>query len=303
MDHLRSILRCSPKRAMGRNPVSDRGIAGDVRTRTRVAGCAKLPMPSHKPSGPASAAEPAAPVRVLIVDDHPAVRFGLRLLLEREGLTVAGEADCMAAARQLVATSRPDLAIVDLSLGDEDGLELLAELGRGEPRAGAAGLQHARGRRAHPAGPGRRGPGLLAKRESAAQLGEGLDVLAGAVYLSPRIAQSLAEARTSTCRQLSQKEQEIYELLGEGLGSSAIAARLDLSPRRWRAISPGCWPSWAWAAPGSAIVAGSLEPVDFVATRRGPSSRLAVRSRRWGPRPRVRADNPPGTSVRRRLAA
>ena len=112
-------------------------------------------MPSHKPSGPASAAEPAAPVdpaglvpsvrpasepggggapvRVLIVDDHPAVRFGLRLLLEREGMTVAGEADCMAAARQLAADSRPDLAIVDLSLGDEDGLELLAELGRSEP--------------------------------------------------------------------------------------------------------------------------------------------------------------------------
>jgi len=211
-------------------------------------------MPSHKPSGPASAAEPAAPVdpaglvpsvrpasvpgggggpaRVLIVDDHPAVRFGLRLLLEREGLTVAGEADCMAAARQLAADSRPDLAIVDLSLGDEDGLELLAELGRSEPglallvysmHEDAEHIQRALGAGAR---------GYFAKRESAAQLGEGLrSVLAGAVYLSPRIAQSLAEARTSTSRQLSQKEQEIYELLGEGLGSSAIAARLDLSPR------------------------------------------------------------------------
>jgi len=206
-------------------------------------------MPSHKPSGPASAAEPAAPVdpaglvpsvrpasvpgggggpaRVLIVDDHPAVRFGLRLLLEREGLTVAGEADCMAAARQLAADSRPDLAIVDLSLGDEDGLELLAELGRSEP--GLALLVYSMHEQ-RALGAGARG--YFAKRESAAQLGEGLrSVLAGAVYLSPRIAQSLAEARTSTSRQLSQKEQEIYELLGEGLGSSAIAARLDLSPR------------------------------------------------------------------------
>jgi DNA-binding NarL/FixJ family response regulator len=169
---------------------------------------------------------------VLIVDDHPAVRFGLRLLLEREGLTVVGEADSLEAARQMAATSRPDLAIVDLSLGDEDGLELLAELGRGEPglallvysmHEDVEHIQRALGAGAR---------GYFAKRESAAQLGEGLrSILAGAVYLSPRIARALAEAPATTSRQLSQKEQEIFDLLGEGLGTSAIAARLDLSPR------------------------------------------------------------------------
>lgn len=211
-------------------------------------------MPSHKPSGPASVVGPAAPAdaampvgsvrpapeaggsggpaRVLIVDDHPAVRFGLRLLLEREGLIVAGEADCLEAARQLATSSRPDLVIVDLSLGDEDGLDLLAELGRDQPglallvysmHEDAEHIQRALGAGAR---------GYFAKRESAAQLGEGLrSILAGAVYLSPRIAQALAEARTSASRQLSLKEQEIFDLLGEGLSGPAIAARLDLSPR------------------------------------------------------------------------
>ena len=195
---------------------------------------ARKPTPAEDP-GPDRDGAPAparvAP-RVLIVDDHPAVRFGLKLVLEQGGAVIAGEADNRETALALVEATRPDLVLVDLSLGDQDGLELLAELGRRQPglpllvysmHEDAEHIQRALGAGAR---------GYFAKRESAAQLGEGLrSVLAGAVYLSPRIAQALAEAQASASRQLSQKEQEIFDLLGEGLSGPAIAARLDLSPR------------------------------------------------------------------------
>jgi len=69
------------------------------------------------------------PIRVLVVDDHPAVRQGLAFLLEPKGILVCADAGTCADARVAVEKYHPDMAVVDLSLGDEDGISLIADLG------------------------------------------------------------------------------------------------------------------------------------------------------------------------------
>lgn len=71
------------------------------------------------------------PIRVLIVDDHPVVRRGLRGLLESEtDITCCGEAEQILTATELFDQQRPNVVLVDLNLGDEDGLQLLKYLSR-----------------------------------------------------------------------------------------------------------------------------------------------------------------------------
>ena len=75
---------------------------------------------------PAAGAEPK---RLLVIDDHPILRRGLTALIESEpGLAVHAAVGTRAAALSAMRESQPDLAIVDLSLGDEDGLDLIKEM-------------------------------------------------------------------------------------------------------------------------------------------------------------------------------
>src|SRR5215471_17490012 len=74
-------------------------------------------------------AEIAAATRILIVDDHPLVREGLiGLLAAQNDFVVCGEASGIAEARRIVATMKPDVAIVDLTLNDGNGMDLIKEL-------------------------------------------------------------------------------------------------------------------------------------------------------------------------------
>ena len=73
--------------------------------------------------------EPGKSARIVIVDDHPIVRLGMRLLLDNvPGLSVCGEADSMLSALDAVNALKPDLVIVDLAIGDGDGLDLIRRL-------------------------------------------------------------------------------------------------------------------------------------------------------------------------------
>ncbi len=78
--------------------------------------------------GDASATLTSVTVRCLIVDDNPSFLEAARTLLEREGLVVAGLASTSAAALQVVETLRPDVVLVDVSLGEESGFELARRL-------------------------------------------------------------------------------------------------------------------------------------------------------------------------------
>jgi DNA-binding NarL/FixJ family response regulator len=175
----------------------------------------------------------APPVRVLLVDDHPAVRQGLTILLAPEGIEVCAQAGGRTEALARVAEQRPDVAIVDLSLDGEDGLDLVADLhGRDIPvlvysmhndpprvvGAFAAGAL-----------------GYVTKREFDPVLVEAVRQVAKRCrFASPIAAAALAESVTGSLtgeafQMLSPHERKVYELLGQGRDTFEIAAALEVS--------------------------------------------------------------------------
>lgn len=174
-------------------------------------------------------------ISVLIVDDHPAVRQGLGLLLEPEGITVCAEADSRAGAAAACRQHRPDVVLVDLSLGDEDGAVLLAEL-RDMGLPSLVYSMHEDGlhvKQAFAAG----AQGYVTKREVHRVLVQAMrEVADGRRFISPRAAVALAEQVTddpadTILGELSHQEQEVYRLLGIGETTKQIAAAMKISTR------------------------------------------------------------------------
>lgn len=173
-------------------------------------------------------------IRVLIVEDHPVVRLGLRHVLEHEGLEVCGEAGCIDDALRGAALASADLVTIDLSLGGEDGLKLVRRLSRERPRLpvlvysmfeDAAHID-----RALRAG----AQGYLTKGETFEEMAGAIRAcLAGIRYLSPIAERNWidsAEARKGL-EGLSAQEQQVYAMLGQGLSNSGIAEAMEVSPR------------------------------------------------------------------------
>lgn len=172
-------------------------------------------------------------IRILVVDDHPAVREGLALLVSSEGIAVCAEAGRGSEALARVEAYRPGLAVVDLSLGGENGLLLVADLtARGVPVLVYS--MHDDGRHvdeAFSAG----ALGYVTKAEFRGVLVEAIrEVASGRRFLSPKAALALADrlpARQAdeTLKHLSDKEQQVYGLMGQGEGTHEIAAAMHVS--------------------------------------------------------------------------
>lgn len=169
--------------------------------------------------------------RIFLADDHPAVIEGLSLLLSQERHEVCGAAGSKTEALQLLPECRPDLALVDLGLCGESGLELLPELlALAVPvlvysmHEDAGTVQNALDRGAR---------GYVTKRETSAVLLEAVrKVRGGERYVSPRAAASLAAAGEFLLSQaLSERERQILELLAKGETNSEIAQTLQVSMR------------------------------------------------------------------------
>jgi len=176
----------------------------------------------------------AKSVRVLLVEDHPVVRLGLHQLMEREGHQVCGEAATSAEAVAGITAGAPDLVVIDLCLGPENGMELLQNLALKHPAlvflvySGLEDAVHIE--RALAAG----ARGYVTKGESFAVLGAAIRVcLAGQRYLSPKARGSLQQSPyvRELLESLSPQELDVYRLLGQGAATREIAARMDLSPR------------------------------------------------------------------------
>jgi DNA-binding NarL/FixJ family response regulator len=174
-------------------------------------------------------------IHVLLVDDHPAVRQGLALLLAREDITVCAEAEDCAHALLSADQATPHVALVDLSLGPESGLDLIGDLeARGIPvlvysmHEDGEHVQHALAAGAR---------GYVTKREMHRVLTDAIrEVAAGREYLGPRAAASLAAqlaraGRRAALREPSGREREVYRLLGEGVTTSEIATAMNVSIR------------------------------------------------------------------------
>jgi DNA-binding NarL/FixJ family response regulator len=172
------------------------------------------------------------PLRLVLIEDHQALREGLELLLGREGIEVLGTAGSAREGRQLVETLEPDVALIDIRLGDDSGIELTADLIDADPErrimlyTGSSeidllisGLDS-----------GARGYAL--KDGAPSELTTALTTVAGGgTYVDPRLHSALLSRRaTQTQKVLSKREREIMELLSEGLTGEQVAERLFLSP-------------------------------------------------------------------------
>lgn len=174
--------------------------------------------------------------RILVVDDHPIVREGIARLVEREpDLEVCSQAETAKQALALAEECRPDLAIVDLALGEDDGLTLIRDLRKHHPDTRVLVLSiHSESfyvERALRAG----AIGYVKKQEAARNVIAAIrSVLAGGVYLSEvgtaKLAQGIAgEGEAGFFAKLTDRELQVLRLLGSGLSTRQIAERLDVS--------------------------------------------------------------------------
>jgi DNA-binding NarL/FixJ family response regulator len=177
----------------------------------------------------------------MIVEDHPLFSKGLSSLIgSREGYTVTGEARDSAEALKCAEEERPDLVILDLNLGDEDGLDLLKELRRRFPAMLVLVLsmhdERYYAERVLKAG----GRGYIMKTEAGNRVVEAIEtVLAGKIYFSRAEGERLSGFIESGQRRrplipvetLSDRQFQIFNLLGKGLGTVEIAAKLNLSAK------------------------------------------------------------------------
>jgi len=176
--------------------------------------------------------------RILVVDDHPIVRLGIRQLIDTEmGLGVIGEADSAHMALALAADSKPDVVLVDLSLLESSGLSLVRQLRESAPHSYVLVLSmHDETRfaeRALRAG----ARGYIMKQEAITGLVHAIRVvLSGRIYVSEQVAQGLLEQvgnperfLAGSLKVLSDRELEVFELIGRGESTAAIARCLAVS--------------------------------------------------------------------------
>jgi DNA-binding NarL/FixJ family response regulator len=177
--------------------------------------------------------------RILVVDDHAMVRDGLRYLIsQHDDLEICGEADGVEAALTLVKQTQPDLVVIDISLRSGHGIDLIKQIksrhGKVKMLVSTMYNETLYAERALRAG----AQGYLNKQESREKLMEALrTVLSGQRYLSPQMTERLVgravgntDPTQSPIDMLSNRELEVFQLIGEGLTTGAIARRLYLSP-------------------------------------------------------------------------
>lgn len=177
---------------------------------------------------------------IFIVDDHELVRRGLRQLINGTmDMQVSAEAASIAAALQHLATEHtPDVAIIDLSLPDGNGIELIKRLHAKHPAmrllVSSMHDEELYAERALLAG----ARGYINKQETAERVLDALRaILQGRIYLNERMRTRLGDSTdsegprdsTAPLEQLSDRELEVYELIGRGHRTTEIAQYLHLS--------------------------------------------------------------------------
>jgi DNA-binding NarL/FixJ family response regulator len=192
-------------------------------------------MPKQKP--PVPAATPARK-KILIVDDHPLMREGLRGTINREpDLMVCGEAENAEQAMAAFQASAPDLALVDITLGGKNGLELVKDLKAAHPAAVILAIsmhdESLYAERMLRAG----ASGYITKQQPPDELVKAIrQVLDNHVYVSREMSEQLLRrfsakprASQSPVEILTDREFEIFQLLGAGKSAKEIAWQLHIT--------------------------------------------------------------------------
>ena len=177
--------------------------------------------------------------KVFVVDDHPIVRQGLALMINREfDLSVCGEAEDARTAMQSVTTAKPDILVVDISLNGPDGLDLLKNIRMRYPSLPVLILsmhdESVYAERALRAG----AQGYIMKQEATEKVLVALRrILSNEIYVSERIANRMLQryignpsaGGPSSIADLTDRELEVFRLIGEGHSTRKIAEDLHIS--------------------------------------------------------------------------
>jgi DNA-binding NarL/FixJ family response regulator len=177
-------------------------------------------------------------IKILLVDDHPLVREGLtNLISQQSDFEICGEAGDEPQALELIGILQPDVAIVDITLENGSGIELIKSIKAIHPAVKMLVLsmhdESLYAERALRAG----AHGYIMKREAAKKTIDGIrSVLAGQVYVSDKIAAMMNEKfdegrpvdELSMVEQLSNRELEVFALLGRGQNTRQIAEHLQV---------------------------------------------------------------------------
>lgn len=174
------------------------------------------------------------PIQVLLADDHQIVRESLRALLEREGYKVVGEASNGQEAVKLAETSRPDVAVLDISMAALNGLDAAMEIQKVSPRTKTIFLT------VHNEDPyllnalraGARG--YVIKTHAAQELLQAIrEATRGGMYLSPEVSRAVVQAYQNKTElpsePLSPRERQVLQLIAEGKSTKQAAGLLNIS--------------------------------------------------------------------------
>jgi DNA-binding NarL/FixJ family response regulator len=176
--------------------------------------------------------------KILIVEDHPLFRAMLVQLIDSElGMAVAGEADNIKDAMKLIEKTAPDAVIVDITLQGASGLELIKDMKARDMRIPVLVLsmheEKLYAERVIRAG----GRGYVSKQEPPSEVIAAIvKVMAGQIYVSQRVAGSFLQrfmqghkpAEITGVNRLSDREIEVFQLVGRGLNSREISERINL---------------------------------------------------------------------------
>jgi DNA-binding NarL/FixJ family response regulator len=180
-------------------------------------------------------------IRVLIVDDHPLVRSGITALINMEDdLDVSGEAEDHRDAMDAIALDCPDMALVDISLKNSNGMNLIKEITQTYPDLITLAVsmhdEYTYAIRCLKAG----ARGYIMKQEGTEKIIEAIrTVIKGKTYLSPVMTQAAVDqlgpgespVGASPVEALSNRELELFQLTGQGKEISEIAEIMNISPR------------------------------------------------------------------------
>ena len=177
--------------------------------------------------------------KIFIVDDHPLVREWLTVLINRTAdLVICGDAEDLNTAVAGITHSNPDLAIVDLSLGNDSGFELIRILKEESPSVATVVLS-AHDENAHAVRAIRAGArGYIVKRESTTKIVDAIRlVLNGNIYISQELSERFVQKVSSgswradhtPINKLSNRELEVFQLVGRGYDRREIAQQLNVN--------------------------------------------------------------------------
>ena len=180
------------------------------------------------------------PISIMIVDDHVVIRSGLRMLIEHDQrMQVVAQAGNRLEALERADSARPDVIILDLVLGDDDGLSFLPELCEASPESRVLVLTGVQNPDAHRRAIRRGAMGIVLKEHAADQLLKAImKVYEGEVWIERSMMGSMiqefnkpatVDPEMTKIGTLTDREREVIALVGEGLKNKQVGERLFIS--------------------------------------------------------------------------